>query len=178
MLIKFPQPIYIKKGELFQKAHETFITFNLKKKEFYGFFSKPAQKHHWIVPGQVMNTEEKSRNGTAGLKIRNICSQKARHSSSPLSLPFIFGFSHKFLFKGMPSHGKITKGKKAQTLLLSEASNSCKRRKILRGNPLHLRSRSKNSPGKNSVLSALQTDNAFYPCGMLHLSSFYYLQMA
>lgn len=160
MLIKFPLPIYIKKGELFQKAHETFITFKLKVKVW--LFSKPAQKHHRIVPGQAMNTEKKSRNGPAGLKIRNICSQKTRLSSSPLVLPLIFGFSHKFLFRGMPSHGKMTKGKKAQALLLSKASNNCKRRKILHGNPLHLRSRSKNSPGKNSVLSALHTMSFIY----------------
>lgn len=42
-------------------------------------------------------------------------------------------------------------------LLLSEASNSCKKRKILHGNPPHLRSRNKTSPGKNSALSASQT---------------------
>lgn len=46
-----------------------------------------------------MNNEKKPRNGTAGLKIRNICLRKARRLPSPLAPPFIFGFSHKPFFQ-------------------------------------------------------------------------------
>lgn len=43
--------------------------------------------------------------------------------------------------------------KNSPTLLVSEASKSCKRRKILNGNPPTSEKRQQNSPGKNSASS-------------------------